>query len=596
MPSTTEDARSDRLARASSAHGFDLRRSLIAFAVLSTVLVACLYADRLPAPVYRSQDPHPRESTLAVTAGAPLELELRLKRGVRAIRVPVWTEPGRRALRVSVWTATDGSLLAEHEVTERGVARLRLEVTPEQADALVLRFASDAVAERDAPRVMWAKHRPRHDAVLLRADRPIDRATRIPQTGPLIVIEYAWPTRYLLLGWPLLVIPFALAWRDPKRTGAFLVALGLAATLSSALLWQRDYSRRAAHIDADQYARSATELALYLSDAAARDAVRDWFRDYPHSTSMGVPALMAIPVALGAPVLALYMLLAAWAGFLCLLLFHRLLQATLALDHPGSLVATLLFGTHLLMLRSFARPVTDVFGLLLVLATLWMVLRRLQGVRPRDEVVLGLLLLAHPLTRPQGLAYWPFVALAVAACDAWRERGERSPMALWTSMVVAQLRLFAPALLLLAGLYSLLGWMHNLPLMMEKASRFQISSTLPVFLRSAFGVLQLLPLLWLGGLRRWREPPVLLFAAWLAYNVALLGVVDAPFWMRHFLPILPTVVLLSALGLPARGDRARQWVWGGVAVIVVWNVGATIAQALHFGPLPPLLEGIINTP
>ena len=40
-------------------------------------------------------------------------------------------------------------------------------------------------------------------------------------------------------------------------------------------------------------------------------------------------------------------------------------------------------------------------------------LRRLRGADRAGEIALSVLLFCHPMARPQGFAYWPFVALAV---------------------------------------------------------------------------------------------------------------------------------------------------------------------------------------
>jgi hypothetical protein len=333
-------------------------------------------------------------------------------------------------------------------------------------------------------------------------------------------------------------------------------------------------------------------MARYIGEPEQRAEIREWYRDYPHATTSLAPALLALPTALGVPVILSYLELSALAGFLSLLVLYRILRVELEFADRIALLATTAFGCHLLMLRSFARPVTDVFGLLLVLLTLWLLLRRLRGDARAEEIALSALLFCHPLARPQGFGYWPFVALAVLACDWWR--AGRRPN--WSAAIAAQLRIFLPPLLILAGLYLYFDWFHNVELMLAKAKRFQIISTPRMFAESLIGIAQLLPLLWLAASARLRSPAFLLWLAWLGFNLAMIAAVRAPFWMRHFLPVLPVFFVLTAAGFEGvRGGR-RNAALALLALLVVYNVSLTVYQIYQSGPLSPALATFISTP
>jgi hypothetical protein len=196
------------------------------------------------------------------------------------------------------------------------------------------------------------------------------------------------------------------------------------------------------------------------------------------------------------------------------------------------------------------------------------------------------------LARPQGFAYWPFVALAVLACDWWRA-GRRPD---WRAAIAAQLRIFLPPLLLLAALYLTFDWFHNVELMLAQAKRFRINSTPRMFAEALIGIAQLLPLLWLAARARLRSPAILLWLAWLGFNLALIVAVRAPFWMRHFLPILPVLFVLTAAGLERLRGGRRNAALALLALLVVYNVSLNVYQIHHVGPLPPVLERFISTP
>jgi len=132
--------------------------------------------------------------------------------------------------------------------------------------------------------------------------------------------------------------------------------------------------------------------------------------------------------------------------------------------------------------------------------------------------------------------------------------------------------------------------------MFEKAARFRINATPGFFAESLIGVVQLLPILWWGARSRLREPEVALLVSWLVFNLLLLIIVQAPFWMRHFVPIVPSALLLAALGLDQLRGRARS---AGIALLLVSalaNVSISLAIIHTPGPLPAAVEGFIATP
>jgi hypothetical protein len=249
------------------------------------------------------------------------------------------------------------------------------------------------------------------------------------------------------------------------------------------------------------------------------------------------------------------------------------------------------------MLRTFARPVTDAVGLLLVVCTLALLLRRMRAPGARDELLLALLVLAHPLARPQGLGYWLFFAVALVLADRVREGG-------WPPLRVLAtrgLRVFGPPALVLAALYVELDWWHNVGLMLEKARRFRLASTAGDLAAACLGIVQLLPLVALlrrreGARRLLHDPRVQLLGAWGVFAIGLLVVVRAPFWLRHFLPALPVVYWLAAAWIDDLRGRPRAIAALLLAGSAVFGVAVTVWQITHLEPLPAWIAPFVTVP
>jgi len=579
---------------ADSASRKPLLAGLALFVVLSPLLLGLLDRDLRPEPVYPNQDPSSRTPTLAVLGTGPVDLTLELSRPPDALLIPIWVGDPQQPLRITLTAAGSGVRLAQRTVARSGVFEFSLVAEALEARSLALRFESDAVTNEFAPRLMWSEEASRSGRVrdVTLAGRAIEHIDWLANTGPLLVASYPWPARAWLLLWPALLVPFIWVWRRPHWGPLFLALLSLAAVFTSTLLWQRDYSRVAQHIDADQFTQSAHQMARYLLEPAERPRIADWYRQYPHASNSLVPALMAIPIALGAVPHLVYLQLSALSSFLALLLLWRVLTAELALAPRTALSIVSVLACHLLVLRSFARPLTDSFGLLLVVALLWLLLRRMRTATLRDDLGLGLLMLLCALARPQGVAYWLFVAPALVGCSRLRGAGATP----WRALALEQLRIFLPPLALLAGLYLYFDWFHNVESMLDKAQRFRVNSTAAYFFPSLVGVVQLLPILWLRAGKRLREPAALLVIAWSGFNLALLLAVRAPFWMRHFLPLLPAVAVLCGLGLERLRGRERSAALALLASTMVLNIVAIAYQIHTLGPLSPAIAGFISTP
>ncbi|MBW2698113.1 MAG: hypothetical protein JRE70_16645, partial [Deltaproteobacteria bacterium] len=233
--------------------------ALAVFAGVALLLSWAMWADIRPAPVYALQASHADSPAVFVTRLMSVEMRLRRVQGAVSLMRPGEDEP-----------------LARVRVAAAGLASIDIPESIAPGEVVSLRFTSESDSRETSPRVLWAESPPRAGVRTFYAGRPIAEHGVLPDTGPLILVEYAWPTRRLALLWLLPIFGLPLVLRTPRAGLWWLVALALAASVTSALLWQRDYTRSAVHLDTDQYAESATALARYATEPDARETIRAW--------------------------------------------------------------------------------------------------------------------------------------------------------------------------------------------------------------------------------------------------------------------------------------------------------------------------------
>ncbi|MBW1811649.1 MAG: hypothetical protein JRJ87_25905 [Deltaproteobacteria bacterium] len=383
------------------------------------------------------------------------------------------------------------------------------------------------------------------------------------------------------------------AFRTQKSVLVLLVILGLCSTITSVLLWQQNYTvGHYGHWDADRYGLYAQKLANYAADQQQREAIHKWFGSYPHLHNALAPTVVAVPIYLGADRDSAYLVFMSICGFMGLLLFFRILNKRLGLSYRTSLVAVIFFGCHLLQLRSFSRAVTDELGLVLTLWTLDLLLARLETVIISETVSLAVLMFLHPLARPQGFVYLPFILAGVLFCDWWRTRQLH-----FKDMALTVTKLLVVPAIAIVFLYLIFDWFHNFQLSIEKAKIFQRFFTFRYFISSMIGLCQLLPVLWLiVRKQRLVNPSTIILVAFGICYLAMLTIVKAPLWLRHFLPILPVAVCLGALGLEDIQSRVKKNTAMAIALAIsAANVALIIYQILLTERIPSAIRNFISS-
>ncbi len=531
------------------------RLAFVVFALLAALVLALDVASWRPPPIYKRYLVDENNPAMPIVEQRPVRLTYELSGPIpRSLSFPANAEPGRELfVRVTAGEA----VLAEAVLAKPSMEhRVALAPAPSPTSRLVVEFSSRVSRPNLAPQVSYATMGPGDDGHVERGppNRP-GLEILSPYKGPLLVFEYGTWTRHLRFGWILALVLVLFGLRHGRVAPWALVAVGLCVVGASVRLWLAHYGINSSHYDADGYARNAQNLWRYLTVPEARERLVAWFHTYPHVQNSLAPSVMVAAQACGLAVTPSYVFLSACAGCVAVLVFHRSLREGLGLEAPLALAGATLFAVHAGVQRAFARPVTDALGLCLVVIGLDLLLARSREPRRGQLVGLGVLAFFLPLARPQGPAIVLFLSVALVALELARER--RLLRALGRTVAT-----FFPATLAVLALYLAFDWFHNTELMLRKARLYRRFATWPNLGLSLLYVVQALPVLWCfvrlrrgggGALRR----GALLFVGWMAFYVVMLVVVQAPYWPRHFLPLVPGAIGLAVLGCARLEGRQR---------------------------------------
>ncbi len=402
---------------------------------------------------------------------------------------------------------------------------------------------------------------------------------------PIFLAQFDWPTQHLVWLWIAVLGVFAAALRRRESwiSQIFWGLLVAAAAITSLLFWQQSYSVLSASIDPDGYQKYGTALRDYILQPGERERLAGWMHEsYAHTYVALVPVVLALLGLLGLPMQLAYIFVVALSSLGTLALVLRIGRDAFGLNFRILLGAGLLFATHLAVLKSFARPSTDMPGVFAVTAMLAMLLWRLREVDRRQLWLAPLLGIALALVRPPGPAYVVFFGFAWVVIDWLREKRLRLPVRLGTGFIVAGI----PGIVFLA-LYALCGWESNLALAMKKKEEFESISTLTEFLICLPALLQFLPLAWFAIRAKdgFERRAIVLLAAWAVFFGLLLTATKAPFMVRLLLPVLPALALLTMLGMRRLDERAPRLLYPAIGAIAAVNVA--IAVYLIFLPVTP---------
>ena len=400
------------------------------------------------------------------------------------------------------------------------------------------------------------------------------------------LLRSPWPTWHFNWLWLPVLGWFFVVWFRKRWAFGYLVLLGVACSATSILSWQQNFAHNYPHVDPDGYGLYGERIAHYLTGEEDREQLSSDMHGYSHTHVALTPALIAIGVICGLPTLISYLVVVNLASFGNLLLLWRLTTRKLGMEMRAALVVVSLYSTHIFVLKSFGRASTDAIGELLAVTMLYLLADRLTRVTTRQTILISVVILLQVLARPPGIVIGPFMLGMTLLCDVWRERKLDLVKRIFTG-----LRLGLGPLLFLVICYVSFDWIHNFKLAITKSEQFRPFSTPKLFWYCMPGLLQLFPLFWIGlRWKEWREhlPKLAVFAIWGLYFTTVLIAVQAPFLLRLFLPVVPSVVLLAAPGVAWLEAKHRML---ALVICLLWcglNVGVQIYNS-SIEYVPPIL-------
>lgn len=408
--------------------------------------------------------------------------------------------------------------------------------------------------------------------IRLAAETPPDFETRragtVVDAAPLFVPFYDLPGQDLTIWlWLALLAALAAALRWEEFTPLFLIASGLVAVLTSYQAWLHLCTIFEPFRDMDNYGEYGAGMWNWLTTPSSRPEFEAFLESYAHAQSPLVPLLIAIGVSLGLSSTGAYLFIAGLSAFGVLVCVHHLLRRQLGFSNAVALAGIILLIANITFLRIFARPGTDMPGVLLNILVWPVLIARFREPRTWQLLALAGLVLAIALARPPGPSFIAYIVAATIAVDWIRERRFDFVSHFKVGLVVC-----LPPVLIFAGLFFAFGWSENLAIGVEKSKSYHFARTSENLENCALVVLNVLPVFWLMIREKqpWRLTALLVVSAWLAFYLGMIAIVKAPFMHRLFLPIVPAVVVLTCFGFE-RLVRWRAWTrWIFVAFAILF--------------------------
>lgn len=328
-----------------------------------------------------------------------------------------------------------------------------------------------------------------------------------------------------------------------------LLSLLLAAAALSLIWWRADLLLCACEYCPDGHCGYAERIhsALFSGRAAAWGRLHVFAENYLHAQIPLAAVLVAIAMVPLQSSLLGFVVVSALATWLAWVAVLRIVRSSWDLDRTTLLLLAVAFWTDAIVVRGFARPLTDSVGMACCAWALWAIgehVARRERATALRVVVLQLVGLASRVS------FLPMLGMPVVAeLAAHGSPAERVRRAIHAGIVFGAL----PALVVAATL-QLLAIDHTLTIWRwAHAERFAPSdpgSQLLAALVAAGGVYLLVGLI--GGARIAATAPVWrLHLAWIALYVSFLVIGGGALWLRYFAPIVPSVFVVAAPGLVA---------------------------------------------
>lgn len=570
-------------------------KALAVFALVFAIILVFSAGEIPPAPIYERPTESTEDPLIPIETRQPLVMEF-IAPGpdIKAIHVQyLFTDP-EGDFELTIDNVTRKKRLATAALGFGTQEFVRFEPGNAAGDRIQLTFMIYESKKRRIPEIQQgvkrAKDPPSYPIVIAQGGRTLtDAEIGESRTFPLINIRYEFSLSWVCLIWPaimlgfvgLVVFPFS-----TRQVRGSLIVLAFVVSVTSMMLWFLTYEFRSIFDDPDDYQLYGEQLHAWLvaETPEARAEAAAWIRDYPHAHAPLTSSVIALLKLLHFPPTCAYIFWCALCSFGSCLLLHWFLVCRMGLSVRGAMLIAALFATHVLFLKSFARPGTDAVGIFLTFAFVCASYERFR--RPftwKMEIGMAVLFLALALCRPAGVGYAAFFMTVFWLIDICM--GKPSLETIIGRPIIYAL----PAISTVGLLFLAFNWSHTLELNFEKQSIFAHDCSWEKFWPSAIGIGYIfVPFLFAVRKSDLARPTFLIGSCWIVFYLGLLIWVQAPLISRLILPVLPALFLLLAPAMDRFFQRAPVAATGIAAVLCCFSICFSLWQLSL--PLPPEVE------
>jgi len=351
---------------------------------------------------------------------------------------------------------------------------------------------------------------------------------------------------------------------------------GLGAVVLSVLWWRTEANLCFCEHCPDLYCQYGHVIRSVLTqwDSASLQQLAQFARWYQHAHSPLTPVLQALVSLVIPDPIASFMAVSIGATIVSWVVVRRVIRTGWS---PQAWLMALLFAafcTHVLVVRALARPLTDAVGMACTVGGLWALQRYLER---RDASASAVLLGIQFLGLFARVSFIPMLCMPVLGEVAVPgSLSDRARRALRSGLLYSAL----PAALYF-GINAGLGTLHHgEALRFAHREEFTHFYTLRDFLTGLTLAGQGYVVLLLAGVSRpmWTSLTFRVHAIWVLTYAMFLASGGGALWPRYFLPLVPSVFVLSAPLLSNLGERHPWNVRALLAVFIVGNV-------LYAGPV-----------
>ena len=350
------------------------------------------------------------------------------------------------------------------------------------------------------------------------------------------------------------------------------ILLLLTCAALSILWWRADLAACTCDACPDGHCGYAERIHLALTGSLPWSNLHRFARWYMHaqiplSASLVAIAMFAVPSSAWA-----FAVVSAVASMVAWLVVRRTVLEAASGDRTTMALLGVAFWTGVVVVRGFARPVTDAVGMACCAASLWAIVAHVERRERATAARLFALQLAGLVSR---VSFLPMLAMpALAELLRTGEPRERLARTLRAGLLFGVVPgVLVRSLMLGLGIdhtASIWSWAH--------ATRFVSNDRIGDLLAGLWASGGLGLLIGLAGLLRaeGRDLTRFVHLAWVVLYVSFLVLGGGALWPRYFAPIAPSAIVLAAPGVAALVRRNSMLACAMVAAAALASLGAVV--------------------